>query len=39
MERKMTMKNVNKMRTQRKLLVKWVKRREYFIKPIVHVNN
>ena len=39
MKRKTTMKIVNNSRTRRKFKIIRVKRRKYFIKSIIHINN
>ena len=38
-KKKSTRKNVNNPRTRRKFLVMWVKRRKYFVKSIIHIND
>jgi len=39
MKRKMTMEIVNNSRTRRKFKIIKIKKRKYFVKPIIHINN
>jgi len=39
MKRKMTRKIVNNFRTKRKFGIMRIKRRKYFVKPIIHIND
>ena len=39
MKRKLTRKNVYKLRSWSKLFIEWIKRGKNFVEPIVHVDN